>query len=304
MFRKLLKALKDFFIPPPALWKSKPMLKDGSRGPDVVQLQGILKNNGFNDVIDGVFGAKTRSAVIHFQQTHNGPDKQPLQVDGIVGPTTWWALYHPSDDEQIKAAPVQNAPTGGIAKNPTGTGITTNPERNKVLAMCQTQLGVREIPNGTNTGGEVTKFHKFVGMGPIPWCMAAGSWITFHALGRIPWKNGKRHAGCKLFWEGLTLEERILVTDPDYKPRPGDGFVMVHPDGTGHFGILAAVRSDGKLLVYEGNSANRYRLVQRIPGRDDHKGYANWYGDRRQKVSFKLGFPDGKGETSGLLVTR
>lgn len=69
------------------------ILRQGSRGPDVITLQYLL------DIIseyypgipapaqDGIFGSGTRQAVIAFQQIMG------LQADGIVGTLTWNALY-------------------------------------------------------------------------------------------------------------------------------------------------------------------------------------------------------------------
>jgi hypothetical protein len=62
-------------------------LKLNSKGEDVKTVQEILKQLGFQPgPIDGVFGEKTESAAIHFQED------QDLYADGIVGPTTWQAL--------------------------------------------------------------------------------------------------------------------------------------------------------------------------------------------------------------------
>ncbi len=62
-------------------------LKQGSRGNDVKTLQRKLKNWGYyTGSIDGVYGSKTRSAVIYFQR------KNGLTADGIVGTKTLSAL--------------------------------------------------------------------------------------------------------------------------------------------------------------------------------------------------------------------
>ncbi|MEC4811735.1 MAG: peptidoglycan-binding domain-containing protein [Scytonema sp. PMC 1069.18] len=59
------------------------ILKEGSKGPEVVKLQQALKKlNYYSGAIDGIFGAQTKSAVTKFQQA-NG-----LTTDGIVGPKT------------------------------------------------------------------------------------------------------------------------------------------------------------------------------------------------------------------------
>ena len=63
------------------------VLKQGSSGTDVKTLQQKLKNWGYyNGAVDGVFGAKTKAAVILFQK-RNG-----LTADGIVGAKTLAAL--------------------------------------------------------------------------------------------------------------------------------------------------------------------------------------------------------------------
>ncbi|GAB6151469.1 hypothetical protein JCM17380_02190 [Desulfosporosinus burensis] len=59
------------------------LLKVGSTGADVVELQTKLNDVGFNvGKVDGIFGSKTKQGVINFQQAHS------LVGDGIVGPLT------------------------------------------------------------------------------------------------------------------------------------------------------------------------------------------------------------------------
>ena len=56
----------------------------GSRGPNVMLVQSLLKRIGYDPgPIDGIFGPRTAQAVMAFQQ-NNG-----LTPDGIVGPATW-----------------------------------------------------------------------------------------------------------------------------------------------------------------------------------------------------------------------
>ena len=64
----------------------RPVLRRGSKGDAVVQLQTTLRKLGFLVAIDGDFGAGTEVAVARFQHD------QKLDVDGIVGPGTWTAL--------------------------------------------------------------------------------------------------------------------------------------------------------------------------------------------------------------------
>ena len=62
-------------------------LKQGSSGSYVKQVQQKLKNWGYyTGAVDGVFGAKTRAAVVAFQK------KNKLTADGVVGAKTFAAL--------------------------------------------------------------------------------------------------------------------------------------------------------------------------------------------------------------------
>ncbi len=63
-----------------------PVLRRGSRGLTVADLQGKLVKAGFDLTIDGDFGPGTEAVVKAFQA------KKKLVRDGIVGPATWAAL--------------------------------------------------------------------------------------------------------------------------------------------------------------------------------------------------------------------
>ncbi|HOB37131.1 MAG TPA: spore cortex-lytic enzyme [Candidatus Avimonas sp.] len=61
--------------------------KMGSRGSEVREIQTKLKNWGYyKGNVDGIFGPKTRDAVMWFQR------KNGLKVDGIAGPATLAAM--------------------------------------------------------------------------------------------------------------------------------------------------------------------------------------------------------------------
>lgn len=63
------------------------ILKEGSTGQQVINLQYVLNRQGFySGSLDGIFGSKTKAAVVQFQRNHG------LQADGIVGAATLKAL--------------------------------------------------------------------------------------------------------------------------------------------------------------------------------------------------------------------
>lgn len=63
-----------------------PTIGRGSSGDDVKRLQMILNEMSYSLVVDSIFGSNTEAAVKGFQKN------TPLEVDGIVGPLTWYAL--------------------------------------------------------------------------------------------------------------------------------------------------------------------------------------------------------------------
>lgn len=65
---------------------ARPMLRKGSTGEDVRQVQELLVRRGAAIDPDGDFGSGTQRAVIDFQRS------ETLGADGIVGPLTWKAL--------------------------------------------------------------------------------------------------------------------------------------------------------------------------------------------------------------------
>jgi lysozyme len=68
--------------------KTYPTIKSGSRGDAVRLLQERLKELGYEcGKSDGIFGQKTKQAVLQFQKNKN------LKADGIVGINTWSALF-------------------------------------------------------------------------------------------------------------------------------------------------------------------------------------------------------------------
>lgn len=68
-------------------WAAYDVIRQGSRGPDVVVAQHLLFQLGYlTQVPDGVFGPSTLDAVRRFQRDEG------LSADGVVGADTWRAL--------------------------------------------------------------------------------------------------------------------------------------------------------------------------------------------------------------------
>jgi peptidoglycan hydrolase-like protein with peptidoglycan-binding domain len=63
-----------------------PLVRKGDRAHPVRTVQDLLRQQGHQITVDGIFGPLTDQAVRAFQQA------KLLSVDGIVGPQTWPAL--------------------------------------------------------------------------------------------------------------------------------------------------------------------------------------------------------------------
>lgn len=282
---------------PKSLPKTLPLIKEGNKDRyyvDLIHKQLVASGTSTQllgkDIVDGVFGSATKNAVVYFQQTHLGPQKNNLSVDGVVGPDTWWALYNSNGDAQ--------------KLNLKSDVVSVSGNRAKVLnvAKSEHQKGVAESPKGSNWGDGVSKFLQYIGIGPNPWCCAFCSWVVFTALGLLPWKTKMAHVAT--FW-ALAKKLNMAFTINEYSPIPGDFFVIVHSSGQGHIGIVTNVDSDTKCKKFsaiEGNSSDRVALRERVVGIDDHIGYINFYGDSQNRPKFNVGLAynpltSGKSET-------
>ena len=77
-----------------------PTLRRGSKGELVKSLQEYLNDEtGAGLTVDGVFGAKTETAVKYFQSKHG------LTADGVVGPKTWAAMGGAPDKDEMPEEP-------------------------------------------------------------------------------------------------------------------------------------------------------------------------------------------------------
>jgi peptidoglycan hydrolase-like protein with peptidoglycan-binding domain len=93
-----------------------PLLKLGARGNDVQRLQRLLNIHLDNDEqlkVDGIFGPKTRVAVLEFQK------EEDLKPDAIVGRDTWFSLISAGTQEASWKAKPPAPPTKVVASSST-----------------------------------------------------------------------------------------------------------------------------------------------------------------------------------------
>lgn len=199
---------------------SSAVLRLGSRGVAVADLQRLLAKAGFNaGAADGVFGEKTRQAVLAFQAARG------LPRDGIAGAKTFSALR--ASDVPSPAS----APSSAL--------------RSRILDLARAEVGTRE--SGGDNRGPVTKYQRFFGRGVEPYCADFLSFVV-------------TRAGKPLNFAYTPYLERHLKETGAWKgrsnPQPGD-IVMFDINGDGkadHTGFVESVNADGTLNTIEGNT--------------------------------------------------
>lgn len=237
---------------------SKAILRYGSGGVAgaVGALQQLLVESGADvdssELAAGYFGASTKDAVEDYQARHTAPDGAPLDVDGVVGPATWWALRHPGGrpDSSFYTAKGWRCFLSDV-REPAKT----------VLAAARDQIGVREEPPGSNRGAKVDVFTGMSGepkreKGP-PWCAHFLSWCAAQTDAGSPFG---RLASTYKIAEWGRRQRRIVEA-----PEPGDIFCILRGDYHGHCGFVCHVYGDGTVATIEGNSSHACRgLIRRV----------------------------------------
>ncbi|MCJ7726165.1 MAG: peptidoglycan-binding protein, partial [Acidimicrobiia bacterium] len=131
------------------------LLKIGARGTDVRQLQQALKAGGYDPGgVDGVFGAKTATAVRAFQQARG------LSVDGVVGPQSRSTIASMLEVGQYSGA---LSPTGPILR-PGDRGEHVR-QIQAVLKSAGYEPGAIDGVYGPKTVAAVEEFQRTAGIG-------------------------------------------------------------------------------------------------------------------------------------------
>lgn len=184
----------------------------------------------------GVFGGKTKSAVKLFQSMHNDKNGMPLVIDGKIGAITWEAMFGPNLQITV------NVPNALLAE---------------VLKVAFSQVGVMEVPAGSNSGPQVDQYLASVNVPPHNyWCASFVYWCFNEAAKNLSMTNPLvKTGGCLNHWN-KTTGKKILAADAINDPsliKPGYIFIISHSGGKGHTGIVEKV-DGGFLHTIEGNS--------------------------------------------------
>jgi hypothetical protein len=229
-----------------------PILKKGSQGASVTELQNILRELDYNIPVTGVFDAATVNAVKDFQARHLDKHNNPLVVDGSVGDLTMWALKNPRSKVSGGAIDFSEMPDEALGGHPIGRLALQ-------VAINELKAGAGEI-GGNNKGPFVKKYLDPTGLPEgNSWCAAFISWCFLKAVDgdkkAMPFKYnaGARNVFNQFKQKGWHYD----ATDVSKLPQPGDivaWWRVSLPSGFGHIAIVHHFK-DGFLYTLEGNKA-------------------------------------------------
>lgn len=143
------------------------------------------------------------------------------------------------------------------------------PLAEEVLKVATTQLGVQEMPKGSNAGTDVEKYLKSVGLSKgYSWCMAFVFWCVSQKATINPLK---KKGGVMDQWNSKPLLRQKT-------PQAGDIFIMDFGGGKGHTGFVEKVISSTKIQTIEGNtnddgSREGYEVCRRTRTISSCKGF-------------------------------
>ena len=123
---------------------TEPVLKKGSTDPAVRDLQAALKALGHDPgPIDGIFGARTESAVRAFQQ------QREIAVDGIVGRVSWINIDEADQSEPVLKVGSIGLPVRRLQSRMTAVGFDTggvdgrfSPQTEQAVKQLQEQAKI------------------------------------------------------------------------------------------------------------------------------------------------------------------
>lgn len=260
--------------------KTDDTLRLGASGAAVVVIAQLLAASGAAiNPTQSFFDASMGNAVAYFQATHVDKQRQPLSVDGVVGPMTRWALENPSGQQ-----------LGLREFIPEGLSAP----RRALLERAHSHHDVCESPIGSNRGPQID---RWTGYEYVSWSRPGPMWCAFYASGMYVETLGSYPLGGRIgscIQTKQTAQARKCWHETG-TPAPGDQFVMLYAiqngEQHGHTGFVSSVLvSGGKTSVgtIEGNCGNR--VARRIRDVSTFAGWVSFLGD---PGDYQPGIPSG-----------
>jgi hypothetical protein len=239
-------------------------LHKGDQGSAVRQLQQLLQQRGYPADINSTFDTKTWQATRAFQSQNLDQQGQPLVVDGVAGPLTWWSLQNPK--------PFIKTPSAVDYATLPASGGSKSGRAALAVAIGELKANAREV-GGDNRGPFVRKYLAPAGLGEgNPWCASFVSWCFLQAGG------GDRTA-MPFAYAASARTVLAEFKQHGWSNAPGSGYVPVPGDivvwwrvslagWLGHAGLVHSVR-DGMLYTIEGNRSPKVQGFSYVLSRMD-----------------------------------
>ena len=130
----------------------------------------------------------------------------------------------------------------------------------RALAAAEGEVGVAEVPPGSNDGPRIADYRSAVaGAAPgEPWCAYFVSWAAAQA-GTPLGDSGQGLGSVAEITDWAQQTGRYLPAGST--PQPGDLMLF----GDQHVGVVESVNPDGSLTTIEGNYGNAVSRVHRMP---------------------------------------
>jgi hypothetical protein len=234
------------------------LLKQGATGKRVAALQWLLaggKPSAYTGIrtltraqVDGVFGPATGKAVVEMKRRLGFPARALEPVAGgdlfriLTGKT-------PRPLGYLTRATARLAADQKISAARASTACSR-----KLIATEQAEIGVHEIPDGSNDGPRVRVYQAVTGAFRAPWCASFQMWALKTARLGFP----------KTAWSGAIADNSAGVfyivgwarAHGWLRAVPKPGMLAAFMDRLGHIGLVERVFYSGYNAI-EGNASNR-----------------------------------------------
>lgn len=201
--------------------------------------------------IDGHYGPKTVKAVRQMKYLFGFPKKWTHgKRGGVTGP------YLVALMQNKAKLPIpwiaRAAKRRAKYRHRVATAASASTCVRRVLGFARSQIGVREVPFGSNFGATVAIYQSVTGAYRAPWCVSFVQWALWRAhVGPI----ADRTAGAVYLYQWAYRRGLLHAT-----PKPGDISVWVY--SSQHADFVSSVNGTSYTTV-DGNYNNQVSVVHR-----------------------------------------
>lgn len=253
------------------------ILRINDTGAEVAALIEDLIALGFSLQSGSVFTRNVKNALQAFQQANVDRQGRPLDIDGVLGPMTQWAIdgaltrhtIPPEFQRELPILPENGSNRGRAALR---------------IAIEEFLIGAGEV-GANNSGRHIEKYANQIANPPINWCAGFVSYC-FQASGPMPFNYT---LGAQALYKSLKRKGWALTNYGQQPPEAGDVIAWLrvdrqrpeHTKWWGHIGLVYG-HEDGYVWTIEGNKGSfpsrvgvfRYKYSELIRSmRDDrYKG--------------------------------